>query len=57
MSGDAQRGKRAGRLNLLIQNATVVTMNASRDVLRGVDVLVEDGRTVAGGALRAFDPE
>ena len=41
-------------MNLLIQNATVVTMNASRDVLRGVDVLVEDGRIAkVGKNLRA----
>jgi 5-methylthioadenosine/S-adenosylhomocysteine deaminase len=31
-------------VDLLIANGTVVTMNAARDVLRGADVLVSDGR-------------
>lgn len=31
-------------MNLLVRNVTVVTMNAGWEVLRGVDVLVEDGR-------------
>jgi 5-methylthioadenosine/S-adenosylhomocysteine deaminase len=35
---------RAARLDLLIQNGTVVTLNADRQVLVGADVLVEDGR-------------
>jgi 5-methylthioadenosine/S-adenosylhomocysteine deaminase len=31
-------------VHLVIQNATVITQNAAKDILRGVDVLVEDGR-------------
>ncbi len=31
-------------MDLLIANGTVVTMNAARDVLRGTDILVRDGR-------------
>ena len=41
-------------MNLLVQNATVVTMNARREVLRGVDILVEGGRIARIG--RAFKP-
>lgn len=41
-------------MNLLVQNATVVTMNPSRDVLRGVDILIEEGRIQkVGKNLRA----
>jgi 5-methylthioadenosine/S-adenosylhomocysteine deaminase len=31
-------------VNLLLQNATVVTMNPAREILRGADILVEGGR-------------
>ncbi len=41
-------------MNLLIQNATVVTLNATREILTGADVLVEDGRIAKIG--RALKP-
>lgn len=41
-------------MNLVIENATVVTMNATREVLRGADILIEDGRiSRVGKGLRA----
>ena len=36
-------------MNLLIQNATVLTQNGTRDILKGVDVLVEDGHIAKVG--------
>jgi 5-methylthioadenosine/S-adenosylhomocysteine deaminase len=40
-------------LDLLVKNATLVTMNAGREVLAGTDLLVEGGRIVkVGRALR-----
>ncbi len=36
-------------LNLLIQNATVLTQNGARDILQNADVLVEDGRIARVG--------
>jgi len=38
------------RLDLVIQNATVVTMNASREVLTGAEVVVQGSRIVKVGA-------
>lgn len=37
-------------MELVIQNAIVITMNASRDVLHGAEVVVEDDRIVKVGA-------
>ncbi len=41
-------------MNLLIQNATVLTLNPARDVLQRADVLVQDGRIARiGRGIRA----
>jgi 5-methylthioadenosine/S-adenosylhomocysteine deaminase len=36
-------------VNLLVRNATVVTMNAAREILRGADILIERGRIAQVG--------
>ena len=42
-------------MNLLVQNATVVTMNPRREILRGADILVEGGRIAEiGRGLKAL---
>ncbi|MBX5481327.1 MAG: 5'-deoxyadenosine deaminase [Myxococcaceae bacterium] len=54
LASPGSHAKSGDGLSLVIENATVVTMNAAREVLRGVDVLIEDGRIARiGRNLRA----
>jgi cytosine/adenosine deaminase-related metal-dependent hydrolase len=44
--------------SLQIKNVDVVTLNDSADVLRGIDVAIQDGTIVAlGDAPEGFEPE